>query len=314
MALQPEGGDPVWVGDWALLPDQQGLVVLGTLLGTDAFVQRQLRIKHVARDRLLERIPHVEDPQASRLLLRCYCAAPRANYLLHVLPPLVTTELSHGAWPGFSARRTPRCQKTPQVQPNLRRGLGDLACVRCARADCHAAHWASWCDALPVVCDRARQVAQRILQALCDPETEQTPCVRKALKSRPGKPLLVWLLLLSQAGRHSPRALNVLPTHDEVVIPSPQFRVLLLRRLRLPLPPAPTHCHCRGQLDPLGDHRAACASAGVLPARVIPLERRWPVFAASRGPESGRHEHRCPRAKRQAHRCRVQWLISAACC
>ena len=80
-------------------------------------------------------------------------------------------------------------------------------------------------------------------------------------------------LLLSQAGPHSSRALNVLPTHEEVVIPSAQFRVLLLRRLRLPLPLAPRHCHCRGQLDPWGDHRAACASAGVLPARAIPLER-----------------------------------------
>ena len=68
----------------------------------------------------------------------------------------------------------------------------------------------------------------------------------------------------------------MLPTHEEVVIPSgysAQFRVLLLRRLRLPLPLAPRHCHCRGQLDPWGDHRAAYATAGVLPARAIPLER-----------------------------------------
>ena len=45
-------------------------------------------------------------------------------------------------------------------------GLG----LPCARADRHAAHWASWCDALPVVSDRAREVLQRILQALRAPE------------------------------------------------------------------------------------------------------------------------------------------------
>ena len=80
-------------------------------------------------------------------------------------------------------------------------------------------------------------------------------------------------LLLSQAGPHSSRAVNVLPTHEELIIPSAQFRVFLLNRLRLPLPLAPRHCRCHGHLDALGDHRAACATAGVLPARAIPLER-----------------------------------------
>ena len=74
-------------------------------------------------------------------------------------------------------------------------------------------------------------------------------------------------LLLWQAGPHSSRALSVLPTHEELIISSAQFRVLPLRPL------APGRCHCRGHFDALGDHRAACATAGVLPARAIPLER-----------------------------------------
>ena len=69
-------------------------------------------------------------------------------------------------------------------------------------------------------------------------------------------------LLLSQAGPHAARALT-----------SPQFRVILLRRLRLALPVAPRACACRGRLDPLGGHRAACANAGVLASRALPLER-----------------------------------------
>ena len=51
------------------------------------------------------------------------------------------------------------------------------------------------------------------------------------------------------------------------------FRVLLLRRLHMPLPLAPRTCACRGRLDPLGDHRAACANSGVLASRALPIER-----------------------------------------
>ena len=32
-------------------------------------------------------------------------------------------------------------------------------------------------------------------------------------------------------------------------------------------------CSCRGRLDPLGDHRAACAPSGALASRARPLER-----------------------------------------
>ena len=36
---------------------------------------------------------------------------------------------------------------------------------------------------------------------------------------------------------------------------------------------APRACSCRGRLDPLGDHRAACANAGVLASRALTFER-----------------------------------------
>ena len=79
-------------------------------------------------------------------------------------------------------------------------------------------------------------------------------------------------LLLSQAGPHSGRVFTVLPTSDDVTIASAQFRVLLLRRLRLPLALCPRTCRCGRSLGPLGDHRAACATSGVLPTRALPLE------------------------------------------
>ena len=89
---------------------------------------------------------------------------------------------------------------------------------------------------------------------------------------------------------HVVRAFTVVPTSAELMVPSPLFRVLLLRHLRLPLPVAPRTCACRGRLDPLGDHTAACATSGVLASRALPLER---AVASRPQCSPGRHEHRC---------------------
>ena len=80
-------------------------------------------------------------------------------------------------------------------------------------------------------------------------------------------------LLLSQNGAGASCALTVLPTGADFVVPSEEFRVLLLRRLRLALPLAPRRCQCGRRLDSLGDHRSACAQVGVLAHRAGPLER-----------------------------------------
>ena len=58
-----DGEESVWVGDWTLPPESQGLNVLGSPLGHDAFVARHLRRKRDDQDRLLERIPGVDDLQ-----------------------------------------------------------------------------------------------------------------------------------------------------------------------------------------------------------------------------------------------------------
>ena len=51
------------------------------------------------------------------------------------------------------------------------------------------------------------------------------------------------------------------------------FRTVLLRRLRPPLPVTENSCRCHRRLDPLGDHRAACSTSGVLRSRKCGLER-----------------------------------------
>ena len=74
-------------------------------------------------------------------------------------------------------------------------------------------------------------------------------------------------LLLSQAGPGGSLALTALLTREEFTLQDDTFRCVLLRRLRLPLPLEARACRCGGALDELGDHRAACPTAGVLVRR-----------------------------------------------
>ena len=65
--------DPLtWVGDPGLAPERQGLMVLGTPLGSAAYVQAALRSTRQEHDLLLDKIPGVHDLQSAwLLLLRC---------------------------------------------------------------------------------------------------------------------------------------------------------------------------------------------------------------------------------------------------
>ena len=75
------------------------------------------------------------------------------------------------------------------------------------------------------------------------------------------------VLLESQTGPRASRAFTTIPYHNDNSYPSHLFRLLLSRRLRLPLPLSAHFCRRRRALDPLGDHRAACAQSGLLRAR-----------------------------------------------
>ena len=79
-------------------------------------------------------------------------------------------------------------------------------------------------------------------------------------------------MLDSQTGPMASRAFTTIPYTTEVTYPDHIFCILMLRRLRLPLPLTERVCRCRRNLDPLGDHRAACARAGVQRSRGVPLE------------------------------------------
>ena len=163
--------DPAWVGDWSLPPDQQGLTVLGAPLGHDAYVHAQLRLKRAEHDRLLGRIPQLSSLQAAWLLL-LFRAAPRANHLLWVLPPHQSEAYArdHDAAVAQCLTRLLQLEAAPLPDPSLRTAqlalrFGGLG-LRSTVAARQAAHWAFWCDTLPVIQARAPVAADRLLQAL----------------------------------------------------------------------------------------------------------------------------------------------------
>ena len=78
--------------------------------------------------------------------------------------------------------------------------------------------------------------------------------------------------LRSQSGPGAGAAFAAIPSNPLLKMDSSVVRVLILRRLRMAWPLAPRKCRCHLSLDPLGDHGAACPTAGVLARRGFPLK------------------------------------------
>ena len=321
-----ELGEDVWVGNPNLPETSRGLTVLGAPIGSGAFVQHQLRQANQQHQHLLDRIPHLEDLQASWLLL-LFCASPRCTYLLRMCPPHITAEFANNHDFAIVAclRRLLEVDELPAPAlaiahlPLSHGGLG----LTCAATLANPAFWSSWADSLPVLQTQLPQYAAQILQHLQHP-SPAIPSIQAAALEEHGWTPPNWeelaqgnrpnpadtdpeenaprtrgwqqqattpvhtamsnelqavippasqALLHSQAGPFASRAFTTIPYTTEFEYPSHLFRILLLRRLRLHLPLSARFCRCRRPLDPLGDHRAACAQSGVLRARGGPLER-----------------------------------------
>ena len=82
-------GAVVWRGAQELPATRQGLKVLGAPIGHPQYVQEFLRRKSEEQQVLFQRIPFVNDPQASWLLL-WMCASTRANFWLRMVSPELT--------------------------------------------------------------------------------------------------------------------------------------------------------------------------------------------------------------------------------
>ena len=85
--------NPCWTGSWALAEAQQGVVVLGSPVGSRAFVTVKLTQRLREQDRLLQQLLHVPHLQSAWLLL-LYCAAPRCTYLVRTVPPSDTADFA----------------------------------------------------------------------------------------------------------------------------------------------------------------------------------------------------------------------------
>ena len=318
-------GSDVWVGNPALPPTEQGLTVLGAPIGHTEFIQTQLQQASHAHTGFLQDIPALQDLQASWLLL-LFCASPRCNYLLRMLPPLATTQYAQDhdtavAHCFTTLLDTGPLPATALAIAHLPLSLGGLG-LTSATLQAQAAHWASWADAIPVLQQQVPTTAATLLQQLQNPTVPALQAATASANSltthgweppdwiafaepRPPAPpphnhdgpnigqgwqhqaataihtschqeLIESLdppsraLLESQSGPHASRAFTTIPSSQETTYPSHLYRLLLLRRLRRL---TSRFCRRRRALDPFGDHRAACAQAGILRSRGGPLER-----------------------------------------
>ena len=132
----PRPADPIWTGD--LEAERNGMVILGTPVGSPEFVQRFLGNRLDVQTRFWDRLKQVPDLQAAWLLL-LYCAVPRANHLIRAISPDLVANYAQahddGIWATFldligHAPRPARdpahegAEQLPLVRDNSQKGRG----------------------------------------------------------------------------------------------------------------------------------------------------------------------------------------------
>ena len=146
----------VWRGDTTLPEAEQGMKILGTLLGHPQFVQSFLRATNEAHAVLVDRIPAIPDLQSAWLVL-LFCASSRANYLLSALHPAATQEF---ASVHDNASRVCLSHLLDKALSDDRWDLASLLFYLGGLGHCYAsrsrfaAHWSSWADCLETVKSR----------------------------------------------------------------------------------------------------------------------------------------------------------------
>ena len=99
--LQQERGDAVWVGDWSLSPEQQGLVVLGAAVQAAAYTSAHKALRHPAGGRPWRTTP---TPPTAKMSLEASCEAGNTGQ-----PGLVTSARSKRTFLNFCLRLERRC-------------------------------------------------------------------------------------------------------------------------------------------------------------------------------------------------------------
>ena len=134
---------------------------------------------------LLDLLPDMPDLQAAWVLL-LYCAAPRANHLLRLLPPNQSIEyarqhddLMRTCLGNLLQQPRPLGRQSPAWRlASLPLRLGGAG-LRSAERTAPGAYWAAWADALAVLRERQPAWAQRLCEEL-QAENSSAGCLREA--------------------------------------------------------------------------------------------------------------------------------------
>ena len=158
-------GDEVW--------NPEGIKVLGTPVGSDAFVLRATASRLEEESRLWEAVSWVPDAQCAwQILLQC--ASPRCHHFLRTVPPRQSTGYAEGHDDGMWRAvegvlgRLPGSQWQSEMArwlTSLPMRLGGLG-IRSAARTAPAAYWASWADALEMLSHRLPALTEQILGQL----------------------------------------------------------------------------------------------------------------------------------------------------
>ena len=167
--VMPPNMDHGWRGGDDLPTTERGLIILGTPVGHDDFVQTHLEKIRNEQETLVEVLKKFPDTQAAWLILSM-CVTVRPNYLLRSLPPNTTQSFAKhhddSVWKcicellGTDAGET-NARQLAELPLRLG-GLGLRSAVRTAPS----AFLASWADCMPTLAKRYPQAARRLLQEL----------------------------------------------------------------------------------------------------------------------------------------------------
>ena len=168
---------------------ENGLVVLGTPLGTREFVEAHANERMEKEMVLLERLSDLSDLQCKWVLLS-QSAVPRANHSLRILPPSLSRRYAEAhdqaVWSAFcttfgaSHYHDDAAARNVSTLPGRMGGLG----LRSASRTAEGAYWASWVDAIHVMSNKAPDVADAVQAELGRAGGSTVRCLRELQECR----------------------------------------------------------------------------------------------------------------------------------
>lgn len=173
----PLGLDAISLDAWKAGKPQidRGIKILGTPIGSPAFVESKAKEAVEEKAQLLNFLPKLPSLQSAWLLLY-FCAVPRINHLLRTVPPelarsfaqdhdnSIQTVFRHSfaipeepAWDASLHRISYEMWARQSKLPLRLGGCGLRSSLRVSSA----AYWASWADSLRGICERFPDVGNR---------------------------------------------------------------------------------------------------------------------------------------------------------